>query len=184
MDYPTTTETGNGWFVALGILLIITGFAALTFPFLATLSVEIFIGLTFLAGGIFTIFHAFWEKAWGGFFWQVLIGLLNLIAGIALLVMPIGGVFALTIMLGIVFAGEGIARMIMAFRIRPDRSWGWLLASGGISLLLGILVLGGMASGASLVFVGFLLGVNLVAAGASFVAIGAGVSQTPSAHPA
>lgn len=179
-----TQDTGKGWFIALGILLVLTGVVALTFPFIATVSVELFIGLAFLAGGIFTVFHAFWEKAWGGFFLQLLIGILYVAAGFVFLALPISGAIALTIVLGAVFAAEGIARIVMAFQIRPQRSWGWILASGGVSLLLGILVFAGLANGASLAFIGVLVGINFLFAGTSFIAVGSGYAEIPTARPA
>lgn len=184
MTNSETQEAGRGWFIVFGILLIVTGVAALMFPFLASLSVELLIGLAFLTGGVFTLVQAFFEKAWRGFFWQLLIGILYAVAGIVFLVMPISGVIALTLMLGGVFTAEGIARIIMAFQVRPQRSWGWILASGGVSLLLGILVLAGMANGASLAFVGFLVGINFVFAGTSFIAVGSGHTELPDARPA
>lgn len=184
MTNTETQDAGRGWFIVLGVLLIVTGVAALMFPFLASLSVELLIGLAFLTGGVFTLVQAFFEKAWRGFFWQLLIGILYAVAGIVFLVMPISGVIALTLMLGGVFTAEGIARIIMAFQVRPQRSWGWILASGGVSLLLGILVLAGMANGASLAFVGFLVGINFVFTGTSFIAIGSGHTELPDARPA
>lgn len=85
---------------------------------------------------------------------------------------PFGGVIALTVMLGVVFLIEGIARIVLAFRMRSERNWGWFAALGGISVLLGLLVLGGLANGASLGFIGVLLGVNFIFAGESFIALG------------
>lgn len=176
--------TGSGWFIALGILLVLTGMIAVAFPFVATLSVEIFVGSIVLAAGLFTVVHAFAENEWGGFFWQLAIGILYATGGICFLALPLSGAIALTLVLGAMFMVEGIARVVMAFQSRPERAWGWILASGGVSILLGVLILAGIANGASLAFIGLLVGVNFICAGASFVAAGAGAERSPAAHPA
>ncbi len=163
---------GNGWFIALGVIMILTGIGAFAFPLIASLSVELLVGATFLVGGIATLFHAFQEKEWGGVFWQLAVGIVYMAGGLVFLVNPFGGVIALTVFLGAVFLVEGIARIIMGFQMRGERNWGWAVASGAMSVLLAILVFGGFATGASLGFIGLLLGINFIFAGASFVALG------------
>ncbi|MEO0866333.1 MAG: DUF308 domain-containing protein, partial [Pseudomonadota bacterium] len=104
---------GNGWFVALGVVMILTGIGAFAFPLIASLSVEILVGCTFLVGGAATLVQAFQEKEWGGVFWQIAIGIIYTLGGIAFLINPFGGVLALTVFLGVVFVVEGIARIVM-----------------------------------------------------------------------
>ncbi len=163
---------GNGWFVALGVIMILTGIAAIAFPLVASLSVELLVGATFLVGGIATLFHAFQEKEWGGVFWQLAVGIIYMAGGLVFLVNPFGGVVALTVFLGAVFLVEGIARIVMGFQMRGGRNWGWVVASGAMSVLLAVLVFSGFATGASLGLIGVLLGINFIFAGASFVALG------------
>ena len=165
-------QRGNGWFVLLGVVMILTGIGAFAFPLIASLSVELLVGGTFLVAGIATLIQAFQEKEWGGVFWQMAIGLIYTVGGIAFLVNPFGGLVALTVFLGVVFVVEGIARIVMGFRMRHAPRWGLVVASGGISVLLGILVFSGMANGASLAFIGVLLGINFIFAGAAFIALG------------
>lgn len=174
----------SGWIVALGILLVLTGIGAVAFPLVVTLSVEILVGCTALVAGVFTIFHAFSAKEWGGFFWELLIGVLYAFAGVLFLVNPFGGVVALTFAIGCMFFAEGIMRAILAFQVKPADNWGWVLASGCMSVLISILIFGGMANGASLAFIGLLVGINFMFAGASFIAIGAGYGQLPAAKVA
>lgn len=169
---------GNGWFILLGVVMMLAGGGAFAFPFVASLSVELLVGATLLIVGVATLVQSFQEKEWGGVFWQLAIGVVYLAGGLAFLVNPFGGVIALTVFLGIVFFVEGIARVIMGFQMRSERNWGWLVASGGMSMLLGILVFGGLANGASLGFIGVLLGVNFFFAGASFIALGSAKTDT------
>ena len=56
-----------GWFLVLGIILLVVGIiAAFTLPF-ATEAVAIYIGIMMLVGGIVQIIHAFGVKSWGRF---------------------------------------------------------------------------------------------------------------------
>ena len=172
-------EVGRGWFVALGVLLILTGIGALAFPLVATLSMELLVGSAMLAGGVFTLIHAFRAKEWSGFFWEMILAAIYILGGVVFLANPFGGVIALTLLLGCFFVAEGVARMVLAFRVRPERAWGWVLASGALSMLLGILVIAGMANGSSLVFIGVLVGINMIFAGTSFIAFGNATGPLP-----
>ena len=68
-----------GWFLALGIVLILVGFAAIVWPFPATVAAKVVLGWLFLVGGVVMIIHAFSTQAWSGFFWSLLIGILYLV---------------------------------------------------------------------------------------------------------
>ena len=58
-----------GWFVALGILMLIAGVLALGNEFLATEVSVYYIGALMLVAGIFQVVHAFGVKSWGRFIW-------------------------------------------------------------------------------------------------------------------
>ena len=165
-------DIARGWFVGLGILLVLTGIGAVVFPMLATLSVELFVGSVLLIGGFVTLIHAFKNKEWGGFFLELLVAALHILAGVVFLANPFAGMFALTAMLAVFFIVDGIVRMVLAINVRPERAWAWLLASGLMSLLLGTLIAVGIANGTSLAFIGFMVGINLMFAGISYIAFG------------
>ena len=63
-----------------------------------------------------------------------------LAVGILLLVNPVEGALALTIVLAAFLVVEGVFKIIMAWRVRGHPRWGWLLASGILSLVLGALI--------------------------------------------
>ena len=48
-----------GWFLALGIVLVLAGIAAIAFPLVSTIATKIFLGWLFLIGGAMMIAHAF-----------------------------------------------------------------------------------------------------------------------------
>ena len=157
-----------GWFLALGIVLILVGIAAICFPFVSTVAAKIFLGWLFLIGGVMMIIHAFSAQGWGGFLWSLLIGVLYVVAGGYLAFFPLTGLLTLAIFLAILFVAEGIMEMIMAFRVQPSEGWGWLLLSGIAALAVGVLIALGLPSSATWAL-GLLVGINLLFSGWSYV---------------
>ncbi|WP_306115712.1 MULTISPECIES: HdeD family acid-resistance protein [unclassified Roseovarius] len=165
------------WLIALGIATLLIGFVAIAFPLASTLAIETFVGSLFLTLGLVTMVHAFMEKAWNGFLWALLIGGLHVIAGMAFMANPLGGVLALTVMLGVIFLVEGVLRIVLGVRMRPNNRWGLMIASGAMSILLAIMVLAGLANGSSLIVIGVIVGVNFVFAGLALLQIGLDTSR-------
>ena len=97
-----------GWFLALGIGLIIAGVAAIAFPFISTIAAKIMLGWLFLIGGVLMFVHAFQAPGWSGFLWELLIGVLYVVVGGYLAFFPLTGLFTLAIVLAALFIAEGI----------------------------------------------------------------------------
>ena len=159
-----------GWFLALGIVLLLAGVAAIAFPLLSTIAAKIALGWIFLAGGAMLAIHAFSIKEWPGFLLGLLIGLLYLVAGGWLAFFPFTGIVTLTILLAALFLAEGVLEAIMAVRVRPHEGWGWLLLSGLVAIAVGVLIAYELPSSATWA-IGLLAGVNLLSTGASFVVL-------------
>jgi uncharacterized membrane protein HdeD (DUF308 family) len=157
-----------GWFLALGIVLIIVGFAAIVFPLISTIAAKIMLGWLFLIGGIFMVLHAFSSQGWQGFLWSLLIGILYLVAGGYLAFFPLTGLLTLAFLLIILFAAEGIFEIIMAFRVRPHEGWGFLLLSGIAALAVAFLIALDLPSSATWAL-GLLVGINLLFSGWSYI---------------
>ena len=171
---PTFEETRQeiarhwGWFLGLGILLVLIGMAAIAFPFLSTLAAKIAIGWIFLVAGVVEVFHAFYVKRWAGFFWNLLIGLLYIAAGVWLAFFPLTGILTLTIVIAALFIAEGIMKLIMGFRMRPHEGLGWVIFSGLVAIAAGLLI--ALSLPASAVWaLGLLAGINLLFSGWSFI---------------
>jgi uncharacterized membrane protein HdeD (DUF308 family) len=171
---PTFEETRHeiarhwGWFLALGILLVIIGLAAIAFPFLSTIAAKIAIGWIFLVAGVVEVFHAFYVQRWAGFIWNLLIGLLYILAGIWLAFFPLTGILTLTVVIAALFFVEGVMEFIMGFRMRPHEGWGWVVLSGLVAIAAGLLI--ALSLPASAVWaLGLLAGINLLFSGWSFI---------------
>ena len=163
------------WFITLGILLVLLGIAAIGFPFVTTIAAKIVVGWLFLIGGIAEIIHAFSSKNWKGFLANLLIGLLYVVVGGWLAFFPLAGIIGLTLLLAISFVIEGVLKFGMGVQIRPTDGWGWIVFSGIVAIVVGVLLITGLPSTAVWA-IGLLVGVNLLMSGVSFlmVAIAAG----------
>ena len=159
-----------GWFLALGIVLIAAGAAAIAFPLLSTIATKIALGWIFLIAGALIVVHAFSIRRWQGFLLGLLIGALYLVAGGWLAFTPFAGIIALTILLAALFLAEGLLEVIMAVRVRPHEGWGWLLVSGVVAIAVGVLIAAELPSSAAWA-IGLLTGINLLSSGVSFVAL-------------
>jgi uncharacterized membrane protein HdeD (DUF308 family) len=168
-DRPMEVLSRNwGWLLALGILMIILGVLAIGAPTYATLAVQAALGWILIIGGIAEGIHAFMAQGWRGFLLELLSAILYIAVGILLLVNPVTGALALTVVLAVFLVVEGLFKAIMALRVRDHRGWGWILASGILSILLGVLIWAEWpASG--LWVIGLLVGIQLLFTGWSLV---------------
>jgi uncharacterized membrane protein HdeD (DUF308 family) len=111
----------------------------------------------------------------------LLVGLLEFFAGLFLLVYPVAGIIALTIYVAVVFIVEGIIRAFLAFQLKPEAGWIWVLIGGIVSVLLGVMLYAKLPSSA-IWAIGLLVGLNIAMAGWTLLMIalaaGSGADQT------
>jgi uncharacterized membrane protein HdeD (DUF308 family) len=133
-------KKASGWSIALGVLMIIAGIIAMFAPWEAGLVITIVVGWSAIFNGIAQII--FGVRTHGGWhvLLEVLLGIIYIIAGIYLLMHPIGGLLALTLILASFLLIYGVFALVLAFQIKPRGGWGWVLFDGIITILLGILI--------------------------------------------
>ena len=129
----------SGWSIALGILMIVAGMIAIFAPLEAGLVVVIVVGWMAIFNGGAQLFYAFSHEARHRWL-EVLLGMIYIIAGIYLLMHPLGGLLAITLLVGSFLVVYGIFAFILAFRMRPAAGWGWVLFDAIVTVLLGILI--------------------------------------------
>ena len=134
---PTQQMNGGA---GMGILLVILGIAAIFLPFFSTVVIETWIGLILASAGVSGIVYAIQTKTEDGFTWKLLLGGLYIATGILLFVYPLTGVLTLTLLLGSFLLAEGVFETILAFKIKPQANWGWVLANGILTIGLGAIV--------------------------------------------
>lgn len=164
----TEMQKLSGWFLALGVLLVISGFVIMLFPVAGTFAVEILFGILLLVGGIGQVVMAFLARKWSGFFLTLLTGLLYTVAGLLLLFYPLQGEITLTLLLGVFLLVTGVLKMALSSKLKPRMHYEWLLFDGIITILLGFLILMKWPSD-SLWVIGLLFGINVLFSGLSFL---------------
>lgn len=165
--YPALTaevKAHRRGFLAMGIVMLALGAAAVTFPFFATLAVALLVGWILAISGVTGIVHAFGIKHWKGFLFSLLGALLSLAVGMVLLFYPLTGMLSLTLLIATFFLASGMLRILLALRLRPADHWGWLLSSGALALVIGALILSQWPQASGWV-IGVLVGIDLVFAG-------------------
>lgn len=156
-------------FLAQGIVMMVLGLLAVAVPILATLAVEIFVGWLFFVAGLFRAVWVWRSRQTPGFAWSLLTAVLAIVLGLVLILRPLAGVLTLTMVLVAFFIIEGIFSIVAAIEHRQNlRSWGWVLFSGIIDLLLAYLIWAGWPSSASWA-IGLLVGINMLFLGLSLV---------------
>lgn len=128
-----------GWYLALGIFYIIFGLYCLYAPFAASLAVEIIIGAAFFIGGCISLVQVFMNKQGSGVRTMYLIlGIFNIVAGVLLLMRPLEGLMALTMLVIVAILINGGLRVYYGLQARPVEGWGWIVAGGAVSVLIAI----------------------------------------------
>lgn len=192
-DFHAARETGQrtgwGWYVALGVALLVLSAFAFGNVLVATVASVYFVGILMLVGAALQIVHAFEVKRWGGFFLWLLSGLLYGAAGVLAFWNPLLAASALTLLLAVSLVVAGIFRIAWSIALRRLRGWGWLLASGVITVLAGVVFLVGWPEN-SLWLLGIVLAVDLAFQGAADLVFGfaqkrlrPGAAGGPSAAP-
>lgn len=146
--------------ILLGIVMIIAGLLVLGDVVLFTVISTIFIGWMAVFAGAFEIVHAFWTKGWGGFVWQLLLGVLYLAFGIVLISQPVTSALILTYILGLLLLISGLVRILVGVSHWQQSGW-IMLASGVFGVLAGLVILTGFPA-TGLWVLGMLLGIDLL----------------------
>ena len=161
-----------GWLVALGIIFMIAGVIALGSVVTATVSAVWIVGIMMVMGGVAEIIAAFSVKEWGKAIFVGLVGALYVAAGVIAFESPLLAAAVLTLLLGIALMVGGIVRMFLAWHMREaGKPWGWVVVSGIISLLLGLMIVVQWPY-SGLYVLGIFLGIDLIFIGSSWLTIG------------
>jgi uncharacterized membrane protein HdeD (DUF308 family) len=158
-----------GWFLALGILLVILGLFAISSSVFVTLLSVIFLGSLILIGGVAQLIYSFYAVKWSGFFLSLLAGILYTVTGFLMVRHPTIGALTLTLLLASFYTVSGVFRIIGSLTMRFQH-WGWLLFSGIVSLILGILIFSEWPI-SGLWIIGLFVGIDMLFIGWSWIII-------------
>jgi uncharacterized membrane protein HdeD (DUF308 family) len=171
-------KKNSGWFVGLGIALLVLGTIALGASMVMTIASVLLFGGILIVGGVLEAVHAFWrEKGWGGFFIDLLTGILYVVVGFMLVANPAASAVALTLIIALFLMFGGIFRIVVALSVR-FHNWGWMLLHGVIILLLGISIWRQWPL-SGLWVIGLFIGIDMVFNGWSLVMLGMAARKIP-----
>jgi uncharacterized membrane protein HdeD (DUF308 family) len=156
-----------GWFLALGVALIVLGVIALAMIPVATLAAVMVLGWLLVFSGIVEAVHGFQVHRWGGMFLHLAGGVLGVLIGLLIVTHPVAGALAWTLLFASFFTVVGLFRLVAAIRLKFP-NWGWAAFDGTVTTLLGILLVAGWPW-SGLWFLGFAVGLSLVLRGWSAV---------------
>ena len=104
-----------GWFLGLGIALLVLGTIALGASVATTIVSVWLFGWLLIIGGVLEAVHAFWrEKGWGGFFIDLLTGILYVVVGFMIVANPAETAVTLTLLIALFLMFGGIFRIVVA----------------------------------------------------------------------
>lgn len=161
------------WTVGMGVVLLVGGLVSLLFPFIASLTVTGFASAAFLIGGAVQLWLAIRgrEGSSGGRLVAGILGVLMILLALSLWFDPLAGLLTLTLAVAFFFVAMGAARIWVASRMRHRSRWGWVAASGAMSILLGLVILLFLPASA-VTTLGLLLGIELTISGVGAIALG------------
>lgn len=151
-------------YLGLGIAMVVAGVAAIVLPWLATLAAEALLGAILVVGGVAAGVHGVSARRGNGVALHLVGAALYVVVGALLLLFPVAGVVALTLVIGAFFLAEGVLRLVQAVRLRGRPGVGWLAAGGVLALVLAVLILAAWPFSAAWTL-GILLGIDLVFGG-------------------
>jgi uncharacterized membrane protein HdeD (DUF308 family) len=121
--------------------------------------------------------HACSCKGWGGFFIDLLTGILYVVVGFMVVANPGTTAVALTLLIAMFLIFGGIFRIVVAAVVR-FQNWVWLLLHGVVNLLLGIAIWRQWPL-SGLWVIGLFVGIDMLFNGWSLVMLGLAAKNLP-----
>jgi uncharacterized membrane protein HdeD (DUF308 family) len=154
------------WYIVQSGLMILAGILALVFPVISSVAIVLFLGWLLIFSGILQAISLIDARHVPHFWLQLVSVVLSVLVGVLFLRNPGAGLLTLTLLLIVFFMVEGISKVIFSLTIRPFPNWGWVLASGVISILLAF-YLWANTPVTAIWLLGVLLGIELICEGAA-----------------
>jgi uncharacterized membrane protein HdeD (DUF308 family) len=170
-----------GWFMFLGIVLLLLGTVCILGNVTATFVTVVTLGWFLMISGVIGLMHAFRVQGWEGFFLQLLGALLRGFTGYLLIRYPASGAATITLILASFFIIGGLFRAIGAQALRFPH-WGWASLSGVISVALGVMLLVQLPV-SSLWFIGFAIGLDMIVEGIALTRFASALHHIPEIAP-
>lgn len=155
-----------GWSTFVAILILLAGLVAIILPIVGGIAVTLIVGWVLIMVGVLHLFFAFGARATRTRLWELLLGAVYLIAGFFLLVHPLLGLTALTLLLASYLTAKGVLEIVQYFGTHPRRGITWLILDGIINLVLAAIIWSQWPF-SSVWVIGTLVGISILFSGIS-----------------
>jgi uncharacterized membrane protein HdeD (DUF308 family) len=171
-EYEGMDKSSGTWLIVVGLLLVGLGIVLLINPFAAIWILGVLIGVSLIIGGVAEVLSG---REGAGPAWPAWVGGgLIIIGGIVAAVWPGATIWVLAVIAGVVLAVFGAVTIVTAFAGPAEGRW-LRLAIGGISLVIGIVVLAW--PDATLLVLAILIGLRTLINGVLAIGIGVNVRR-------
>jgi uncharacterized membrane protein HdeD (DUF308 family) len=159
------------WMLGLGLIFITLGVAGLmVLPLLSITSVALF-GAFMVVGGTLQMIQGVTKtKEWRSRVLHITMGLIYVLGGIFAMINPVLATTIYTLFLGLSLMFIGFLRIAVAFQNKDISQWALMSLSGALTVFLGLLIVL-QWPWSSLWAVGLYISVDLIMAGANYIAI-------------
>jgi uncharacterized membrane protein HdeD (DUF308 family) len=164
-------------FMSLGVLLVLGGIAAITYPCVSSVGAVMVLGIILIVSGVFTIIGAFWAGKWSALFLQLLVGILYVMVGMAVRDSPLESIALVTMFMAAFFIVVGSFRIIVSV-VERFPQWGWALINGVVTLLAGLIIYDSFPLSALWV-IGLLVGIELLFNGWTWIMLSLAIKRLP-----
>jgi uncharacterized membrane protein HdeD (DUF308 family) len=151
-------------------------------PMVAALAATFALAWIALFIGVLQLVHAYQLRTHKGLAWRVLTGLLNVGLGLIFFWKPLAGVAALALLLAALIIAIGVMEVLFAIQHRPEPGWGWVLALGIVSVLIGLLISVGWPEN-SVLLIGLYVAINMISGGVWRIAMGVALRKAAGTPP-
>jgi uncharacterized membrane protein HdeD (DUF308 family) len=162
---PAAVKRARTWLIVSGCLALLAGVAAIVVPAVASVTMTLFVGWLLLVAGAAMGVHAYMRREEVRMGRSILDSALTFLVGLYLVAFPLSGTITLTFLLAVWFFGTGALLLMGAWRIWGLPGAGMMAVNGGLSVLLGVLIVADLPSSAGWA-IGLLVGINLILFGA------------------
>src|SRR5271157_4329053 len=166
-----------GWFLVIGILLMVLGATCIVKAQTATTFSILVLGWILVISGVFWLVNSFLTVTVPIFFLFLLNALIRGGIGYLLIRHPNAGAEGVTMVLAVLFIVGGLFRTAGASVIKFPW-WGWTVLSGIVAVVLGVYLLANWPV-ASTFFVGMVIGVDRLFDGGALIAFAGAIHSLP-----
>ncbi len=155
--------------LVVATVLALLGFIGIFMPHVVSFTIEIFLGLIMIIGGVFFAYYSYQYHTRSFIGW--LKPVILIMVGVLFLMKPGAGIAAFTLLVTFYLLVDAYAGFALSYLRHPAPGWGWFLLNGLLSLTLAVLLMVGWPS-TSPVFLGLYISISLLFDGISLFMLG------------